>query len=158
MVMIQQFPRVASIGSLPSENPVYPHRARRSPICVASAHGRANISRHSIAKTAWFGNRLLDTAWYLPCFTGELRRSPFVTCSLTLWFGQQLPCLRCPENAQAGFREFLPEFGRHLLGARLRGRMATQRSKKGSEKVLGRVLGKGSGAGFWEGGLLWVLQ
>ena len=30
------------------------------------------------------------------------------------------------------------------LGARLRGRMATQRSKKGSEKVLGRVLGKGS--------------
>ena len=30
------------------------------------------------------------------------------------------------------------------LGARLRGRTATQRSKKGSEKVLGRVLGKGS--------------
>ena len=29
------------------------------------------------------------------------------------------------------------------LGARLRGRTATQRSKKGSEKVLGRVLGKG---------------
>ena len=27
--------------------------------------------------------------------------------------------------------------------------MATQRSKKGSEKVLGRVLGKGSGEGFW---------
>ena len=33
------------------------------------------------------------------------------------------------------------------VGARLRGRTATQRSKKGSEKVLGRVLGKG----FWEG-------
>ena len=31
------------------------------------------------------------------------------------------------------------------LGARLRGRTATQRSKKGSENVLGRVLGKG----FW---------
>ena len=30
------------------------------------------------------------------------------------------------------------------LGARLRGRMATQRSKKGSEKVLGSVLGMGS--------------
>ena len=30
------------------------------------------------------------------------------------------------------------------LGARLRGRTATQRSKKGSEKVLERVLGKGS--------------
>ena len=30
------------------------------------------------------------------------------------------------------------------MGARLRGRTATQRSKKGSEKVLGRVLGKGS--------------
>ena len=29
-------------------------------------------------------------------------------------------------------------------GARLRGRTATQRSKKGSEKVLGWVLGKGS--------------
>ena len=51
------------------------------------------------------------------------------------------------------------------LGARLRGRTATQRSKKGSEKVLGRVLGKGSQKGsekraccgfyskkgFWEG-------
>ena len=35
------------------------------------------------------------------------------------------------------------------LVARLRGRAATQRSKKGSEKVLGRVLGKGSGEGFW---------
>ena len=29
------------------------------------------------------------------------------------------------------------------LGARLRGRTATQRSKKGSEKVLGRVLEEG---------------
>ena len=32
----------------------------------------------------------------------------------------------------------------HHLGARLRGCTATQRSKKGSEKVLGRVLGEGS--------------
>ena len=31
---------------------------------------------------------------------------------------------------------------RSNLGARLRGRTATQRSKKGSGKVLGRVLGK----------------
>ena len=45
-----------------------------------------------------------------------------------------------------------------FLGARLRGRMVTQRSKRGSEKVLGRVLGKGFSEGFWEGGLLWVLQ
>ena len=51
------------------------------------------------------------------------------------------------------------------LGARLWGHKATQRSKKGSEKVLGRVLGKGacygftvrkgaeegSQKGFWEG-------
>ena len=37
------------------------------------------------------------------------------------------------------------------LGARLRGRMATQRSKKGSEKVLGRVLGKGSQKGSEKG-------
>ena len=35
------------------------------------------------------------------------------------------------------------------LGARLRGRTATQRSEKGSEKVLGRVLGKGFSEGFW---------
>ena len=34
------------------------------------------------------------------------------------------------------------------LGARLRGRTATQRSEKGSEKVLGRVLGKGFSEGF----------
>ena len=33
------------------------------------------------------------------------------------------------------------------LGARLRGRTATQRSEKGSEKVLG----EGSGEGFSEG-------
>ena len=32
----------------------------------------------------------------------------------------------------------------HHLGVRLRGRTATQRSKKGSEKVLEKVLGKGS--------------
>ena len=38
------------------------------------------------------------------------------------------------------------------LGARLRGRTATQRSKKGSEKVLGRVLGKGSQKGSEKGG------
>ena len=31
-----------------------------------------------------------------------------------------------------------------VLGARLRGRTATQRSKKGTEKVLRRVLGKAS--------------
>ena len=34
------------------------------------------------------------------------------------------------------------------LGARPRGHTATQRSKKGSEKVLGRVLGKGFSEGF----------
>ena len=33
------------------------------------------------------------------------------------------------------------------LGARLRGRRTTQSSKKGSEKVLGRALGKGSEKG-----------
>ena len=40
---------------------------------------------------------------------------------------------------------------RVLLGARLRGRTATQRSKKGSEKVLGRVLGRGSQKGSEKG-------
>ena len=39
-------------------------------------------------------------------------------------------------------------FGSPNLGARLRGRTATQRSKKGSENVLGRVLGKGFSEGF----------
>ena len=34
-----------------------------------------------------------------------------------------------------------------LSSARPRGHVATQRSKKGSEKVLGRVLGKGSQKG-----------
>ena len=38
-----------------------------------------------------------------------------------------------------------------ILGARLRGRTATQGSKKGSEKVLGRVLGKGSQKGSEKG-------
>ena len=38
--------------------------------------------------------------------------------------------------------------GENCLGARLRGRTATQRSKKGSEKVLGRVLEKGFSEGF----------
>ena len=37
------------------------------------------------------------------------------------------------------------------LGVRLRGRTATQRSKKGSEKVLGMVLGKGSQKGSEKG-------
>ena len=39
--------------------------------------------------------------------------------------------------------------GEPCLGARLRGRTATQHSKKGSEKVLGKGSGKGSGEGFW---------
>ena len=40
---------------------------------------------------------------------------------------------------------------RHSLGARLRGRTATQRSKKASEKVLEWVLGKGSQKGSEKG-------
>ena len=39
---------------------------------------------------------------------------------------------------------------------RLRGRTATQRSKKGSEKVLGRVLGKGSQKGSEKGVCCWL--
>ena len=35
-----------------------------------------------------------------------------------------------------------------FIGCTPRGRTATQRSKKGSEKVLGRVLGKGFSEGF----------
>ena len=40
---------------------------------------------------------------------------------------------------------------RVFLGARLRGRTATQRSKKGSEKVLEKVLRKGSQKGSEKG-------
>ena len=40
---------------------------------------------------------------------------------------------------------------RHFLSARLRGRTATQRSKKGSEKVLGGALGKGIQKGSEKG-------
>ena len=48
----------------------------------------------------------------------------------------------------SGLRELDPTVPQgHELGARLRGRTATQRSKKGSKKVLGRVLGKGSQKG-----------
>ena len=39
----------------------------------------------------------------------------------------------------------------HYSVARLRGRTATQRSEKGSQKVLGRVLGRVLGKGFSEG-------
>ena len=38
------------------------------------------------------------------------------------------------------------------------GRTTTHVSKKGYEKVLGRVLGKGSQKASHHGGLLWVLQ
>ena len=38
-----------------------------------------------------------------------------------------------------------------MLGARLRGRTATQRSRKGSKNVLGRVLKKGSQQGSEKG-------
>ena len=64
-----------------------------------------------------------------------------------------------PIQASAGGAPSTVKHFRSKLGARLRGRTATQRSKKGSEKVLERVLGKGFSEGFWEGGLfLWVLQ
>ena len=41
------------------------------------------------------------------------------------------------------------DFQRLQLGTRLRSRLATQRSKKGSEKVLGRVLRRGPAVGFY---------
>ena len=94
--------------------------------------------------------------------------------SLHMWRGKHIIYAHCllvtPCNVQSLFLQF---FGDVDLVARLRGRTATQRSKKkGSEKVLGRVLGKdsqkvrgpamgftvkkgsenGSRKGFWEGG------
>ena len=60
--------------------------------------------------------------------------------------------LTSPESAMGQSLATSPRFSAVLgflcvhfcfLGARLRCRMATRRSKKGSEKVLGRALGKG---------------
>ena len=48
-------------------------------------------------------------------------------------------------------QEFSSDPNPQYLGARLRGSTATQRSKKGSEKVLERVLGKGSQKGCTNG-------
>ena len=74
-------------------------------------------------------------------------------------------CLLCSLTSVPNGNSWVPH-----LGARLRGRTATQRFKKGSEMVLERVLGKGSQKGpvvgftvekgsekgsqkrFWEGG------
>ena len=47
----------------------------------------------------------------------------------------------------------LAELHFRSLGACLRGRTATQRSKRGSEKVLGRNLGEGSQKGSEKGGV-----
>ena len=44
------------------------------------------------------------------------------------------------------------------VGCTPKGRTATQRSKKGSEKVWEGFLGKGSQQGSEKGGLVWVLQ
>ena len=52
----------------------------------------------------------------------------------------------CGKGLQGTRRRAEYGFGEYS-GARPRGRMATQRSKKGSEKVLGRLLEKGSQKG-----------
>ena len=54
-------------------------------------------------------------------------------------------------GAPTEFQPFLISTWGQLSGARLRGRTATQRSEKGSEKVLGGVLGKGSQKGSEKG-------
>ena len=99
--------------------------------------------------------------------TGIFQRRGAGVCSVLLWgpmqqeFDTPPPALIHLANSHSvcEFSDML------LLGARLRGRTATQRSRKGSEKVLGRVLGKGSQKGsekgvcygfyskkgFWEG-------
>ena len=61
---------------------------------------------------------------------------------LRLWQELSKVALRCAENCTVrNTSVMLIEGG---LGARLRSRTTTHASKKGSEKVLGRVLGKGS--------------
>ena len=55
------------------------------------------------------------------------------------------------KTREAQKNEEFPRTEKPCLGARLRGRTATQRSKKGSEKVLERVLGKCSQKGSENG-------
>ena len=55
-----------------------------------------------------------------------------------------------PRNRKSGKKGKILQ-SKLKLGARLRGRTATQRSKKASEKVLERVLGKGSQKGSEKG-------
>ena len=56
------------------------------------------------------------------------------------------PPAACPPERPRPFARYrIKPAGMKLGARRLRGRTATQRPKKGSEKVLGRVLGKG----FW---------
>ena len=64
---------------------------------------------------------------------------------------------RISKDTTGAEAKILQLFFKPILGARLRGRTVTQRSKKGSEKVLGRVRGRGSQKGSEKRGLfLWV--
>ena len=53
----------------------------------------------------------------------------------------------CVELYTRGFGTAISSISRYSLGAPLRGRTTTHTLNKGSEKVLGRVLGKGSQKG-----------
>ena len=52
------------------------------------------------------------------------------------------------DSKESGYKERLQKVFKSFVGCTPKGRTATQHSKNGSEKVLGRVLGQGSGAGF----------
>ena len=99
-----------------------------------SEGGIRQHGRHQLAKAAHV-TRLLEAtlATSLISFMGARQKNPRPDCSMLLFLPSP-PALDFPSAAPGTVSCF--------LGARQRGRMATQRSKKGSEKVRGRVLSK----------------
>ena len=83
-------------------------------------------------------------------------RFSLLLCAFLLSFPRISRALQGGESSLfSGDPRFFPKKagigGSGKLGARLRGRTATQRSEKVSQKVLGRVLGKGSQKGSEKG-------
>ena len=107
-----------------------------------------NCTRNRTRTPPDYLRRLGFSRFFLPCIMVEHRR-PW-------WMFSRSSSQASIQNSTAPwigpascYCQYL--FSCLFLGARLMGRTATQRSKKGSEKVLGRVLGKGSEKGSENG-------
>ena len=115
----------------------------------------------SILRELWLSKRWMATSFNRACLDAFSTHdgANVVVCGMS--------CRRPEVHPHRRPLSLFGMFPWHTLSARLRGRTATQHSKKGSEKVLGRVLGKGSqkgsekgawygfyskkGKGFWKG-------